>query len=34
MNTGFKLTDSTMFDPPPELHARFEAALADDPGRT
>jgi 1-pyrroline-5-carboxylate dehydrogenase len=28
MNTGFRLTYSTMFDPPPELHARFEAALA------
>jgi 1-pyrroline-5-carboxylate dehydrogenase len=26
---AFKLTYSTMFDPPPELHARFEAALAD-----
>ena len=25
---GFKLTYSTMFDPPEELHARFEAALA------
>jgi len=25
---AFKLTYSTMFDPPPELHARFEAALA------
>jgi 1-pyrroline-5-carboxylate dehydrogenase len=25
----FKLTYSTMFDPPPELHERFEAALAD-----
>jgi hypothetical protein len=24
----FKLTYSTMFDPPPELHARFDAALA------
>ncbi len=24
----FKLTYSTMFDPPPELHERFEAALA------
>jgi 1-pyrroline-5-carboxylate dehydrogenase len=26
--TPFKLTYSTMFDPPPELHARFEVALA------
>ncbi len=26
--TPFKLTYSTMFDPPAELHARFEAALA------
>jgi 1-pyrroline-5-carboxylate dehydrogenase len=26
---AFKLTYSTMFDPPPELHARFETALAD-----
>jgi 1-pyrroline-5-carboxylate dehydrogenase len=25
---GFKLTYSTMFDPPPELHERFDAALA------
>jgi acyl-CoA reductase-like NAD-dependent aldehyde dehydrogenase len=25
----YKLTYSTMFDPPPEMHARFEAALAD-----
>lgn len=25
----FKLTYSTMFDPPPELHTRFEQALAD-----
>ena len=25
---GFRLTYSTMFDPPPELHQRFEAALA------
>ena len=25
---AFKLTYSTMFDPPEELHARFEAALA------
>jgi 1-pyrroline-5-carboxylate dehydrogenase len=25
---SFKLTYSTMFDPPPELHARFDAALA------
>ncbi len=29
MTSGvFKLTYSTMFDPPPELHGRFEAALA------
>ncbi|HKE96675.1 MAG TPA: aldehyde dehydrogenase family protein, partial [Povalibacter sp.] len=26
---SFKLTYSTMFDPPPQMHARFEAALAD-----
>ena len=26
---AFKLTYSTMFDPPEELHARFEAALAE-----
>jgi len=25
----FKLTYSTMFDPPEEMHARFEAALAE-----
>ena len=25
---AFRLTYATMFDPPPELHARFEAALA------
>jgi 1-pyrroline-5-carboxylate dehydrogenase len=25
---AFKLTYATMFDPPPELHDRFEAALA------
>ena len=25
----YRLTYSTMFDPPPELHARFEVALAD-----
>jgi 1-pyrroline-5-carboxylate dehydrogenase len=25
----FKLTYSTMFDPPEEMHSRFEAALAD-----
>jgi 1-pyrroline-5-carboxylate dehydrogenase len=25
--TAFKLTYSTMFDPPPELHERFEAAM-------
>ena len=24
---GFKLTYSTMFDPPPELHAQFDAAM-------
>lgn len=29
----FKLTYSTMFDPPPALHERFEAALADVRGR-
>ncbi len=28
MNSAFKLTYSTMFDPPPELHARFDEALA------
>ena len=28
MTTAFNLTYSTMFDPPPELHVRFEAALA------
>ena len=27
---AFKLTYSTMFDPPEELHVRFEAALADE----
>jgi 1-pyrroline-5-carboxylate dehydrogenase len=27
--TAFKLTYSTMFDPPPELHRRFEIALAE-----
>ncbi len=27
--TAFKLTYSTMFDPPPELHRRFEVALAE-----
>src|SRR5438046_9809443 len=27
MASGFTLTYSTMFDPPPELHARFEDAL-------
>ena len=27
MDGGFRLTYSTMFDPPPELHRRFEAAL-------
>ena len=26
---GFKLTYSTMFDPPPALHARFDAALGE-----
>ncbi len=26
--TSFKLTYSTMFDPPPELHASFDAAIA------
>lgn len=25
---SFRLTYSTMFDPPPELHAQFDAALA------
>ena len=25
---SFRLTYSTMFDPPPELHDRFEASLA------
>ena len=24
---AYKLTYSTMFDPPPEMHTRFEAAL-------
>jgi len=28
MTSGFKLTYSTMFDPPAELHAQFETALA------
>src|SRR5512143_1261460 len=28
MTAPFKLTYSTMFDPPPELHARFDAAVA------
>ncbi|HVE49522.1 MAG TPA: aldehyde dehydrogenase family protein [Casimicrobiaceae bacterium] len=28
MTTPFKLTYSTMFDPPPELHARFETSVA------
>jgi 1-pyrroline-5-carboxylate dehydrogenase len=28
MNAPFKLTYSTMFDPPAELHARFDAAVA------
>ncbi len=28
MSAPFKLTYSTMFDPPPELHARFDAAVA------
>ena len=27
--SGFKLTYSTMFNPPPELHERFDMALAD-----
>jgi len=26
---AFKLTYSTMFDPPAELHARFDAAVAE-----
>src|SRR3989304_24288 len=30
---AFKLTYSTMFDPPEELHTRFEAALAEAPAR-
>ena len=30
---SFKLTYSTMFDPPPELHSRFDAALAAIRGR-
>jgi len=25
----YKLTYSTMFDPPPEMHTRFEAALGE-----
>jgi len=25
---SFRLTYSTMFDPPPELHTRFDAAMA------
>jgi 1-pyrroline-5-carboxylate dehydrogenase len=29
----YKLTYSTMFDPPPEMHTRFEAALTDVRGR-
>ena len=29
MSDAFKLTYSTMFNPPPELHARFDAALAE-----
>ena len=36
MNSGtpsFRLTYSTMFDPPPELHHRFDAALARVRGR-
>ena len=28
-SSGFKLTYSTMFNPPPQLYARFDAALAD-----
>ncbi|NLD69751.1 MAG: aldehyde dehydrogenase family protein [Limnobacter sp.] len=27
--SGYRLTYSTMFDPPPEMHERFEAALAE-----
>src|SRR6185295_11847308 len=26
---AYKLTYSTMFDPPPEMHTRFEAALSE-----
>src|SRR5512145_182018 len=26
---AYKLTYSTMFDPPPEIHARFDAALTE-----
>ncbi|MFO1274279.1 MAG: aldehyde dehydrogenase family protein [Rubrivivax sp.] len=29
MNTPYRLTYATMFDPPPALHQRFEAALAE-----
>ncbi len=29
MSTPYRLTYATMFDPPPALHQRFEAALAD-----
>ena len=29
----YKLTYSTMFDPPPEMHTRFEAALVEVIGR-
>ncbi len=28
MTAGFKLTYSTMFSPPPELHTRFDDAMA------
>ena len=28
MTADFKLTYATMFDPPDEMHARYEAALA------
>lgn len=29
VDSGFKLTYSTMFNPPPELHQRFDAAVAE-----
>ena len=29
MSEKFKLTYATMFDPPEELHTRFEGALAE-----